>query len=274
MFAFKKKSLTQDNYPLHYAVKFCLKRDGFRGLRVSLVDPLIAKMPPGSLGDENRSGVTCRHLLRGLDLKQQLATQQLSTDTSEDDDDASWDEKLANADYEDRAEEGFESSHRHHQFANDYKETYDQWADRIYTEFVKRRKYVASSSSRPTSKTNDRKRTPEESAFKIQTKPLKLPPPPVLPSQAHRKYTALFSLTRITVEDLPFDENSTSDEIISVILSDDKGPSKQSIREAVRKWHPDKFSQMYGAYVVETDRPRVMQIVTRVSQVLLTYGKT
>ena len=96
----------------------------------------------------------------------------------------------------------------------------------------------------------------------------------MLPSQAYLKYTALFSLTRITVEDLPFDENSTSDEIISVILSDGKGPSKQSIREAVRKWHPDKFSQMYGACVVEKDRPRVMQIVTRVSQVLLTYGKT
>jgi len=29
------------NYPLYYAIKFCLKRDGFRALKAALVDPLL-----------------------------------------------------------------------------------------------------------------------------------------------------------------------------------------------------------------------------------------
>jgi len=261
----------KDNYPLHYAVKFCLKRDGFRGLRASLVKPLVAKMPHGSLGDENRSGVTCRHLLRGLDLKAQLAEQKLSSsepsDTSDEDD---WNEKLANADYEDRAAQRLDLDS--HQFVNDYRETYDQWADRIYAEFVRRRHTA------PAPKLSAKKKHPE-SAFKIKDEPLKLPAPPVKPSRpsrAQKKYAALFSLTKISVEDMPFDENSTSDEIMSVILSNVEGsdPSRLRIREAVRKWHPDKFTQMLGACVVEKDRPRVMNIVTIVSQALLTYGKT
>ena len=62
-------------------------------------------MDPSLLNDENRSGTTCRHLLRGLEIKKQIAEQKPSSSDSSplsEGSDDSWNEKLANADYEDR----------------------------------------------------------------------------------------------------------------------------------------------------------------------------
>ena len=77
--------------------------------------------------------------------------------------------------------------------------------------------------------------------------------------------------------DLPFSTKSTAEEIVSLILksnqSIEESDQKKVLREAVRKWHPDKFSQMFYDKVKEADMPNVIKIVTHVSQTLLVYGK-
>ena len=78
----------------------------------------------------------------------------------------------------------------------------------------------------------------------------------------------------ITKCDMPFSEKSNAEQIISLILkcSDDQD-ERRSLREAIRKWHPDKFSQMFTDRIEKNDIDYVMSIVTYVSQTLLTYGK-
>ena len=91
---------------------------------------------------------------------------------------------------------------------------------------------------------------------------------------AHKKYAELFNLSKIRARDIPFDQDTPSDAILDVILGPDASDSgKARIREAILKWHPDKFSQVFGSRVVAADREKVLSIVTRVSQALLNYGK-
>jgi hypothetical protein len=154
------------------------------------------------------------------------------------------------------------------QFYNQYKETYDEWADRIYNEFNKRHK----------------KPPPTNIKTKIEEKPsdfqqVILPPfKPIYQTEdieSVEKYKRLFSMNeRVNRKDLPFSESSTAEQIISLILkcSDHTG-EKTSLREAIRKWHPDKFSQMFNGRIEKCDIGDVMKIVTHVSQTLLVYGK-
>lgn len=47
---------------------------------------------------------------------------------------------------------------------------------------------------------------------------------------------------------------------------------KKSIREAIRRWHPDKFKQKMGHRIVKVEFMEVMGKVTYVAQALNEFG--
>ena len=78
----------------------------------------------------------------------------------------------------------------------------------------------------------------------------------------------------INIADLPFSKTSTADEIISLLVIGNENTDKKKIlRDAIRKWHPDKFSQMFSERIDKNEFDDVINIVTHVSQTLLLYGK-
>ena len=85
---------------------------------------------------------------------------------------------------------------------------------------------------------------------------------------------------------LPFDENSTSDYIINQLLLSDGSEStttatgsqvqdrkRKRIKEVIRIWHPDKFSQLYHQRIDPEHRDDIIRIVTHISQALLNFGR-
>ena len=48
---------------------------------------------------------------------------------------------------------------------------------------------------------------------------------------------------------------------------------KRSIREAIRRWHPDKFKQKLGHKINKIEFMLVMEKVTYVAQALNNFGK-
>ena len=80
----------------------------------------------------------------------------------------------------------------------------------------------------------------------------------------------------ITTKKLPFDENSTSEYIINQLIANSDGQNiedRKSIKEVIRIWHPDKFSQMYHQRIDPDDKDGVIRVVTHISQALLNFGR-
>jgi len=77
--------------------------------------------------------------------------------------------------------------------------------------------------------------------------------------------------------DLPFALNDEVSEICELIvmdledIEDDKEAKRKSYRELQRLWHPDKFSQKFGARLTDNLRPKVLQKITEISQSLNAY---
>ena len=265
---------TKGNYPLHLSLKYLLRQKSFnRTTAKDLIEPLKQNMAE-LIHDQNDSGTTCWHLLQGLDAKERLLTEDTSDSNISSESaancitqDNEWNEKLMEAHEEDH----FFSMGKYdnHTFYNKYKENYDEWADRIYQEFRNRQK------KHVTHNKKEDVRNSKTSEFR------KAPLPPFKPlylssdTKEIEKYKRLFDYKNmITKCDMPFSEKSNAEQIISLILkcSDDQDQRK-SLREAIRKWHPDKFSQMFTDRIEKSDIDDVMSIVTYVSQTLLTYGK-
>ena len=72
-------------------------------------------------------------------------------------------------------------------------------------------------------------------------------------------------------KDIPFDGLSNS-QIVKILLGDTKGMNEEAIRkkvrEEIRRWHPDKFSQKIGGRIETKDVNTIMERVKRVSQAL------
>ena len=245
------------NFALHYSIKYCLKNDPHFVLKKRLIDPILDRMPKDLLHQPNKTGTTCHHLLRGLELKQQLLRGPSSPSTTSDSSEDDWNEKLRLAETEDDVDASFP-----HGFAADDRETFDAWADRIYAEYLKRRTPRRQQQQQQSEETK-----PKPSAFKPVDQPLKL-----VDEKRSAKHDALFDLSTIRLQDLPFTQNTTAQEVLDIIVGETSDP-RAKIREAIRRWHPDKFIQICGEKIVENDRENVMKIVTQVSQVLLRYGK-
>lgn len=284
---------------LHLALKRCLKercpgsrrRDALR--RRDIVTRILALgFPPQCLDRPNKSGTTCRVLLDGLFGLADESSSTSSCDSNTDGDGGDlWAAKLRDIGQEDyfqsfgkfEAMGAGEAAAAHLLGSGD--ETYDQWADRILEEYLRRRSRKKPLGAAPESK---RPRRVEPPPAGPRGRLLTLPPSSDnnfstkdhLLSRKKRLLDRLFELKKVTSKDLPFTTASTEDEIVHLLLEGcNKGGSSQDdikagVREAVRRWHPDKFMQLMGDKVPDgPDLDRVMKVVTHVSQTLLSYGK-
>ena len=43
---------------------------------------------------------------------------------------------------------------------------------------------------------------------------------------------------------------------------------RRAVREALRRWHPDKFEQRFGHRLAEAERPAILDRVKQISQSL------
>ena len=263
----------KENYPLHLALKYLLKQKNFNSVMASeLIDPLKKNLEE-HIHDANSSGTSCRQLLTGLDVKIKILKQETISSSSSSDSNTSseaseneWNEKLIQAHEEDYIVNV--GKYRESQYKNEYQETYDEWADRIYNAFQKRHQ-----------KTSAKPVLPKSEARSSSFTELKLPAfKPKYPSTNNEKiikYNELFSKKSIIhTSDLPFCLKSTADEIIKLLLSVSGETNKKKVlREAIRKWHPDKFIQMFSEKIDKHELNDVIAIVNHVSQTLLLYGK-
>ena len=263
----------KENYPLHLALKYLLKQKNLKSVMASeLIDPLKKNLNE-HIHDTNSSGTSCWQLLTGLDVKIKILKQETISSSSSSDSDTSseaseneWNEKLKQAHEEDYIVNFGKCSES--LYKNEYQETYDEWADRIYNAFQKRHQ-----------KTSPRPVLPKCEARSSSFTELKLPAfKPKYPCTNDKKiikYNELFAKKSIILtSDLPFCLKSTADEIISLLLSVSGDTNKKKVlREAIRKWHPDKFIQVFSEKIDKNEFNDVIAIVNHVSQTLLLYGK-
>jgi len=237
------------------------------------------------LDNPNSKGTTCRRLLDGLRIKADIENAQSETESSSD----------KNVEFEDEAESlsnnfqqrlDYLASEEYFEFQGKFErydvgggidapdETYNEWADRIFSEF--RRKHSTRTETSSSKKSEKGKTEPPAP---------KLVPKLKLVSEQNKrtldiylvKFKKLFeSSEELAVKDLPFSEDSSAEKIIETILwkADNDVTSRDRLRDALRKWHPDKFAQLTQARIKnEDEKTKMFRIVTHVSQVLLNYGK-
>ena len=206
-----------------------------------------------------------------------------STDDSSDDiemeeNTTTWEEKLSAAHHDDmydqyRFIENWEED-ADFNYTNQFNENYDQWADRLYQEYIRKHQSASKIKSKAPNKMKDIKNDFEE----IPRKTLKLklkPDAEMVPQLDYEEVEKLLNKTckiPITAKSLKFTVQSSPDSIINAILMK-KCDLKKALREAIRIWHPDKFSQMYGQRIPASDASAVHEIVLNVTSALLNYGK-
>ncbi len=283
------------NTPLHYGCKYCLKNYSVSNVR-DLVKVFI-RDDLDLLEIKNKNGTTPATFVEALNKLEDSSSdgEDKSSVSSEVDDDSKWQEKLRQADEEDYFQ--FHGKYEQHEsyFRNVFNESYDQWADRIYSEFRAKRDRIAQAEREKFSESKDKdgqKSRDEDNIEKKEWK-LKLKDPKI--ERFRTKYKKLFfSSDPITVALMPFKTSDSAESIVELLLSappqetpsqnaaqkdeplkddDAKATSTRKLREAIRKWHPDKFNQLFRSRIQSDSYEDVMKIVTHVSQSLLNFGK-
>ena len=229
----------------------------------------------------NKKGFTPKELILNLEkLKKNNCkgvtarkTQAFSVEPEDRTEDDEWRDKLADeCEYEYGVSYGkFEDEG---DYVGDTAETYDDWADRIYRAFVssRKRKFVETEEKPKKIKSLKPKINLEQAAenYKLlKEKKIKM--------KQENMCDKLFNTEEtITAADIPF-ENFEASKILEIILGDVEGQNsdvvKKIIREAIRKWHPDKFLQKLGDRICKKDLDHVMERVKLVSQALTNFGK-
>jgi hypothetical protein len=185
----------------------------------------------------------------------------LCSSSKEDD---NWQDKLSEANAEDYYEivGKFERRQFNDEFnyKNKFNESYDQWADRIFSEFRKRRQ--------PAEAANKQKQQPPKE-LKLKLANPKLERYNKLASKLFDKN----STDEILPESLPFKLTTSTETIVELLIISTSGDEKKAVKEAIRKYHPDKFSQLFHDRIAPENKEAVFNIVTHVSQALLNYGK-
>ena len=278
---------SEGSLPLHHAASYCLslKRHS-RSLVSDLVSPLIA----GSmalLDDANSEGVTCRSLLDAINRRQErhdgARVQAAGLVVQErEDKEMTWEQKLA-MEADDDMVDFVGSSSRYgsagyNEIDDESMETYDQWADRIYLHFMRKKK--PGPSPQPKTKKDSRSRMP-----KLE-KPLRPKEEPKqggsrIQDRRYKKFCDKFLRDDchdvIRAGDFPLTTQTDPYEIVAVICGSatqesDAASAKKAIRDELRRWHPDKFKQKYGHRLYVKDRESIESIVTHISQALIKFG--
>lgn len=272
------------NLPIHYSLKYCLKSPLSAHVRDLVTNPFLDSSSLDILEIPNRKGTTPKILLEALNNilynNESDMTDSNSSSNESSQDQEKWEDKISAA-FDDDNYDKFGGNHfdDDEQFKNQYNESYDQWADRIFQEYSKRnRNFVnekkllndkadphSSSKSEPKATKQLKLNLPNSSKNKTTKDEFRYEDVEKLLSKNCTKPILVKSL-------LPFHEKSTAECVIEAILSG-KPDKRIAIREAIRLWHPDKFAQMFRERIPSKENDRVMEIVHVVTRALLNYGK-
>jgi len=300
--ASRKLTCFKGNIALHYAAKYCMKHPYPSNVRNLVTIPFLdsttdyqelMKMP-------NDNGTTPKLLLDALNkvMYDDTVEGSDSSDSSLDNaqktaqNSSDWSQKLQHEDQDEHYERfGKFDVWEDTGYKNKFNETENEWADRIYAEFSR---LQSRNNKRIKSKKDAMKEKEEKDPNKAPKKKellLKIPKknPEAKQTLFRDKLSKLLdpqNTELITTNSLlPFDENSTSDYIINQLLlsSDDGSESttatgsqvqdRKRIKEVIRIWHPDKFSQLYHQRIDPEHRDDIIRIVTHISQALLNFGR-
>ena len=153
-------------------------------------------------------------------------------------------------------------------------ETFDDWADRIFQEFSKKRKKTwkkteEKSSSKPKNLKPDTGPTQVDQNYKLlKEKKLR--------EKEEKLCERLFNSTAVIgLSDLPY-KNMKAEEILEMVTGKcgcEAHEIKKRIREELLRWHPDKFRQKFGERIDPEQQGQVMDHVKHISQILINYGK-
>jgi len=274
------------NLPLHLALEYCLQHYS-HNIEQNLVSFLLT-YSANHVHRQNFQGVSPKDLLDKLNaLTTSSSKPESPISVSSDDSDGreysdkKWREKLEyECDYEFEANLGkFEATDDYWKCAGGAEESYDSWADRIFQAFSARQRQSYASKYTPKAKTTE----PEKKRNNLRPEPApSTSKQDVEKLREKRKraknlemYKKLFeSQDEIGVGDIPF-ENLKPGEILDIMLQDivDADVIKRTIREELRRWHPDKFKQKLGGRVKEGMLDQVMDKVKTIAQALTSFAK-
>ena len=272
------------NMPLHRALKFVIENYSNSNEKC-LVNTLLTYSSK-FLDVENFDGITPRHLIKKLekiksDRNGYSSTNSISVeeeDLPKTEDDL-WRDRLK----EECDEEYADAMGKFETFSGAFdepsSESFDNWADRIFEEYMSKKKKSRVCVKPRENNKDDVKRN----------KDLK---PEIDLDQAKKNYDLLkqkkkfdkqrklcqemfSSNNKILYSNLPF-KDVVAEDILDIILHDcnsDPVLIKKRIREELLKWHPDKFKQKFGSRIDQNETENVMSHVKHISQVLINYGK-
>ena len=282
------------NLPLHIALNMVIE-DYSRSSEKALVQGLLARSLD-CLGQRNKDGFTVRELLVSLDKAREkkedkrlskastmpsnlarLRQEEEERPKSEED---AWRERLeweCEDEYHglqgrwEEEEEGWGEEER---------ETYDDWADRIFKAFSAKR--------RPPPPVKDAQRReegpkappktlrPEFDVAQMEENSRLLRERKQREKQARLCSKLWESEDPILPEGIPFygmEDVAILEIMLEAVKESGAEEVKKKIREELRRWHPDKFWQKMSKRVAAEDKEAVMDRVKRVSQALTNYGK-
>lgn len=300
--ASRKLTCFKGNIALHYAAKYCMKHPYPSNVRNLVTIPFLdsttdyqelMKMP-------NKNGTTPKLLLDALNKVMYYDTVEGSDSSDSSLDNAQktaqnssdWSQKLQQEDQDEHYQRfGKFDVWGDTGYKNKFNETENEWADRIYAEFSR----LQSRNNKRIKSKKDAMEEKEENPKKAQKKKELLLKIPKKTPEAKQQTLFRDKLSKLldpqntelitTKTLLPFDENSTSDYILNQLLVDDGSDSttatgsqvqdrnRKRIKEVIRIWHPDKFSQMYHQRIHPEHRDDIIRIVTHISQALLNFGR-
>ncbi|XP_030625842.1 NF-kappa-B inhibitor-like protein 1 [Chanos chanos] len=278
--------------PLHLAAKRALKY-GRRDYN-DLVVP-ITKNCPAAMNAENKAGVTPQDLLKGMSFSQRAEAEESPRDA---DPEREWREKLF-GECQDEFYETFGQYDDDFLRDDDDEEDFGDWAERIRREYVtkqharaQREAAAASSAGR---RTKGRKETEEDERSRQELRArLEREHAEYLQRAARkeeetrrgkkRRYEERCAATfdsaagrsaegQLCYDDIPWPAPRGSlEEMVAVMLHGADRADVPAFRKLLRRqqalWHPDKFAQRCGGRLKESDRQKILDTVTALSQEL------
>ena len=255
------------NIPLHVAIKFCLAHPYPTHVRDLVTHPFLDNLD--LLEIPNKKNTTPKILLKALNRAMDGGETSSDSSSSEDGDpNESWEEKLRAANEEDICDTTGWVGREEMDYKNCYNENYDQWANRIYSEFMRKRRPCPSTSTKVESEESDAK---NPKSLPNESKKPSMKPPSIATKVLCLKQL-LKSEDVITLKRIPFTLDSTSETIVSVLMGSETEESKKKLlRDALRIWHPDKFLQKFQHRIKPDEKDDIVKLVNYISTVLLHY---
>ncbi|KAI1905026.1 hypothetical protein AGOR_G00011710 [Albula goreensis] len=271
--------------PLHLAANKALKR-GKRAYD-DLVVPL-RKSCPVAMETPNNAGVTPQDLLQWMREEQFQETAAKSSSPTATDPDREWREKL----FGECQDEFYETFGQYDEDCEDVDtEDFGDWADQIRREYMAKQRAQREAAAGPKGKRSKTKEEKEEedSRRELQAR-LEREHAEYLARAARKAEETRLSKkqqyeekcantfhgesdSRLGYADIPWPvPRGTVEEMVEVMLHGvdrrDTPAFRKSLRRQQALWHPDKFAQRCGSRLKESERQRILDTVTALSQEL------